>query len=239
MPGMGPQPLLAEVGVVALGGFEEGGERDLRVDDQILALGKPHHHVGPQHPVVGRGGRLLGEVAVRHHAGQLDRTAQVELAPAATHLRFPQRGGQRRGLPAERLAAHPHLVHLLVQLALPGGAPLLQLAQLGVQSVEGLLHDRLPRHLLTDGVPLLGQLDHPVLGRIPLSRDPGQLRPVLPARPEHAEHRAEQQPDHEKNEQQQHRRTGHVTDSGRPHRQFLVTVWVGAPDGVSGRGGVD
>ena len=56
--------------VGGLGGIQERAQRDLGVDEDVLALGQIDSHVGPQGGVV-RGHRVLQvEVAAIQHAGQ-------------------------------------------------------------------------------------------------------------------------------------------------------------------------
>ena len=100
LAGVAGQMGVAQVGVVGRRGVEEGVERHLGVDHDAAAAGQPHHQVG----ALGAVGEvdLLVEVAAVDQPGQLDGPAQVELAPAAAHLRPAQRGGQ--GL-ASRAAA--------------------------------------------------------------------------------------------------------------------------------------
>ena len=79
---------------------------------------------------------LLLEVAVLDHAGQLDRAPQVQLAPLAAHVWLAQRRRQRAGLAPQQVGAVPHVVDLLAQLPLPGGALLLDVHQPLVQPLE-------------------------------------------------------------------------------------------------------
>src|SRR5688572_31268051 len=51
-----------------------------------------YDEIRPQRLLAGLDLRLLGEVAVLHHARQLDQATQRELAPAAAHFGAPQRG---------------------------------------------------------------------------------------------------------------------------------------------------
>jgi hypothetical protein len=78
-------------------------QRRLDVDDQLPALGQVHDHVGAQRAIRRRGMRLLGEVAVLHHAGEFDEAPQRHFAPLAAHLRAAQGGDEVTGLGAECL----------------------------------------------------------------------------------------------------------------------------------------
>ena len=118
----------ALVVVRRLAGVEVGGERHLGVDDDDLAAGQADDHVGAQPAVVGGGGHLLVEVAVRKHPGELDDPLQLDLAPASAHVGRPQRGHERRGALAQlrellarapmprRLAGELERPHLAVDL---------------------------------------------------------------------------------------------------------------------------
>jgi hypothetical protein len=64
-----------------------------------LPPGQAHEQVGAQPPVVEP--RLLHEVAVLEHAGQLAHAAELHLAPAAARLRRAQRVDERLGAPGE------------------------------------------------------------------------------------------------------------------------------------------
>ena len=69
-----------------------------------------------------RRARLLGEVAAVHQAGQLDRPAQVQLAPAAAHLRLAAARSTGTASRGAGVGGVPHVGHLLAELALPGRA---------------------------------------------------------------------------------------------------------------------
>ena len=83
---------LALGGVVGRGGVEVGVQRHLRVDHDAATTHQAHHQVGPARTVVET--HLLGEVAAVDEPGELDRAAQVQLAPAPAHLWAAQRGGK-------------------------------------------------------------------------------------------------------------------------------------------------
>ena len=115
VPRMRLHPLGRDVVVLALDGLQVGGERDLGVDDDLLAAGEAHDQVGAEHAVAVVTRRLLGEVAVLDHAGHLDHPAQLHLAPPAAGLRRPQRRDERRGLLAQLLGGLPGEADLLGQ----------------------------------------------------------------------------------------------------------------------------
>ena len=95
-----------DVSSSAASGVEVGLERRLRVDDDALAAGQLDDEVGPEQPsLVVALARLLDEVAVREHAGQLDDALELHLAPAAADVRRAQRGDEVAGLLAQALLA--------------------------------------------------------------------------------------------------------------------------------------
>ena len=101
---------------------------------------------GRSRPVVA--GRLLVEVAVRRHAGQLDDAPELHLAPAPAHAGALERQGQRRRLLAQAPLRLVQAGDALGQRAVAGLHP----PQPGVHAVERLAHGtqqlvdrRLPR----------------------------------------------------------------------------------------------
>ena len=94
---LGQQPLPG-VFVGRLERPEIGVERHFRVDDDVLAAGKLHDDVGADAAVLRRNRLLLAEVAVLHHAGELDHTLQLQLAPPAADARPFERIDETRGL---------------------------------------------------------------------------------------------------------------------------------------------
>jgi len=81
---------------------EIGRQRDLGVDDDVLAVGEVDDHVRAEQVAgVVAGARLLVEVDVGEQTGRLDEAAQLHLAPSAAHLRAAQRGGQPAGRVAQ------------------------------------------------------------------------------------------------------------------------------------------
>ena len=175
----GPGGPSRSVGLVGRGGVEEGVERDLGVDHDAAAAGQPHHQVG----TLGAVGELdlLVEVAAVDQPGQLDRPAQVELAPAAADLGPAERGGEGLRLAPQAVGGVAHVEHLLVELALPGRPRVLEALQLVTEPVEAL-HD-------------LGLVDHALPQPLDVRRSG--------ARPEHADDRAQREP-HEKHHQLRH-----------------------------------
>ena len=113
------------------GGVEVGVERHLGVDDDAAPADQVDHEVGPAGAVVEA--HLLGEVAPVDEAGQLDRPAQVQLAPAPAHLGLAQRRRQRAGLALEQ-------VDLGVELALPGRPRAVEVVHLVAEPVQPLHH---------------------------------------------------------------------------------------------------
>ena len=159
LPGVAGEVASAVGIVVGPGGVEVGVERHLGVDHDLPVAGQVHHEVGAQRAVVEP--HLLGEVAALDQPGELDRAAQVDLTPPTAHLRLAQRGGERLGLAAQRLARHPHVEHLFVELPLPARPLVVDLAQLVAQPVEALHHLGLVDHALPDRVDVVGPRPHP------------------------------------------------------------------------------
>ena len=143
------------LGVVALGGVEEGRERHLGVDDDLLAAGEVDDEVRPGDAVDG-GRRHLGvEVAVLEHAGDLDDSTQLHLAPGAARLRGRQSADERVGLGLQLLGRHRGQPHRLHQRGVGGDACLVGVDDRLGDLAEGLL-DRLDELLHLGG--LLGEL---------------------------------------------------------------------------------
>ena len=114
-------PLVAHRLVGGLHGLDVAGERDLGVDDDLLAVGEGDHEVGTHTGagVVGAG-RLLDEVAVLQEPRHLDHAAQLDLAPTAPDVRRPQRGDQGGRLVLQLRGGVPDGAHLLAKLAVRG-----------------------------------------------------------------------------------------------------------------------
>ena len=162
--------------VVGAGEVEERRQRSLGVHRDRAAAGQRHHEVGTQPAVVEA--HLLGEVAVVDQPGELDRAAQVELAPLPAHLRLAQRGGQGAGLAAQRVGREAYVGHLLVQLGLPRHPVVGEVAQLVLQALEPVLDDG-------------------VVGDALLERDHRDVVLGPAARPQHADEGAEAEADGE------------------------------------------
>ena len=187
--------------VVGAGRVEERVQRDLGVDDHPPPADQVDDEVGSLDPVVGAGVGLLGEVAAVHQTGQLDRPLEVHLAPAPAHLRLAQRRGQGLGLAAQGVGGHPHVQHLLAQLALPAGPLVVEVAHLVAEPVETL--------------DQLGPVDAGVHRRADVRRP----RP----HPEHAQRRAGHAAETEPHQQHEHRHH-HAEQSGADHRQCADPV---------------
>ena len=76
--------------------------------------------------MLGVGAGLLVEIAVRLHAGQLDHPAQLDLAPAAAHIRSAQGVAEGAGFLLQGMLAVEQLPHLFAQLGVGHGPGLLQ-----------------------------------------------------------------------------------------------------------------
>ena len=84
------QALLADCVIGGLVGLEVRRQRDLRVDDDALAANQAHHQIRTEHAVRRGDAGLLVEVAPVGHAGVLDASLQLKLAPPAACLRLAQ-----------------------------------------------------------------------------------------------------------------------------------------------------
>ena len=130
--------------VVSLNRLEIRHERRLCIHDDLLVAWQLHDQVGPEAPVAGRRGLLLEEVAVIDHPRELDDALQLQLAPVAAHVRLPQRLHEIAGLAVERGEARAERADLLVEPGRRRRAVHLDLAQFGVDLMQGLdqrLHD--------------------------------------------------------------------------------------------------
>ena len=77
-------------------------DRHFRVDDDARVAGELDDEVRRlAAAVLGRDGRLLDEVALLEHAGQLDDAPELEFAPFAAHVGRTQRAAQAVGRRAE------------------------------------------------------------------------------------------------------------------------------------------
>ena len=212
--------------VLRLERVEIRGEGRLRIDDDVLAARQLDDEVGPQHAPVGiRDRRLLGEVAVREHPRELDDALELDLAPAAAHVRRAERGAEVSGLGAELLLPLRQRLHLL------GQRPVGTLALL-VEGLRLLLEDLQRRR---DRVELrTGELEEGVV--VPLERLGGEsaergrellraaaLRGNALAQDEPDGNAAQQSTDHESSDQHGPQNVPRPSDgtsrgSGRPPR---------------------
>ena len=194
-PRMVAQVPLALLLVAGLVGIEYALQRRLGVDDDMLAAGQVDDQVGTQRRLIAGDRRLLGEVAVPDHPGELDHVAELHLTPLSAGVRLAQRGHERAGLGSETLAG----VGKRLQLSLepPARLPplLIEMEQLGVDPAELLLErghellDRLPARveissgLGPGGVQLgaveLGQLVDARLQRVGAQRLERDRQPLL------------------------------------------------------------
>ena len=134
---------VADVFVLRLAGVQVGGERGLGIDDDLLAARDPDDEVGPQQGALGVARRrLLLEVAVGEQAGRLDDVPELHLAPAAAHVRRPQRLDEVAGLEPEALLRARKRVQMLGDGAVRLLAHLLHPAHLAVHPLERVLQRR-------------------------------------------------------------------------------------------------
>jgi hypothetical protein len=96
--------------------FHVGVDGRLGIDHDLPVAGKLHDEVGAQLPILSVCRLLLDEVAVRHHPGHLDHAPQLDLAPAAAHVRLAQRLHEVAGLLAQLGLRRRHLRELLADL---------------------------------------------------------------------------------------------------------------------------
>ena len=86
-----------------------------------MAAGQLDGEVGAQPARVGERRRLLVEVAVLEHPGELDHALQLHFAPASAHARRAQRADQVLGLEPQLLLRQPDLFEQRLQLRRVGG----------------------------------------------------------------------------------------------------------------------
>jgi hypothetical protein len=129
-------------GIVALERFEVGDEGRLRVDHDALAAGQPDTEVGADASCFGGCGVLLEKVAMLEHPGELDDTAQLDLAPVAANVRLAQRAHEVACLAGQRREPRAQRAHLLVEARTGRRTVLLDLGELAVHLLERL-DDRL------------------------------------------------------------------------------------------------
>src|SRR5207245_1552004 len=107
-----------------------------RVEEDRLPAGQVDRDVGPQDAIRQLRDRLLVEVDVGAQSRELQRAAQLRLAPAAALCRRPQRAGQLRGLAAQLLLLDGEGAHLLGEPRRADVARLFQLADLLVHPAQ-------------------------------------------------------------------------------------------------------
>ena len=145
--------------LMRLAGVEERVQRAFRVDDQLLAAGQAHDHVGAQPPVLGVHRNLGLEIGVLRQAGLFEHVAQALLAPAAARLGAgAQRIDQLGGLVAHLGVAGMELLHRLAQRLIAAYPLFLDFAQALLVARERLLHRGEQRlHLRFVALPRLGE----------------------------------------------------------------------------------
>jgi hypothetical protein len=119
-------------------GFEIRLQRRLRVDNDAAVVRQAHDHVRPHPAILAVDRLLLHEVAILEHAGHLDDTLELDLAPAAAHLRRAQRADEVLRLQLQCLLRLCQCADLLGQRAVRGCADLLEVANACVDLVERL-----------------------------------------------------------------------------------------------------
>ena len=231
--GLEPRPLAGLVAGVHR--VEVARERDLRIDDHVLAAGEPHHEVGSERAVIGAARRLGDVVAVLDHAGRLDDPLELLLTPATAHLRCPERGGERRCLSSQLVGRAPDGVHLLAQRRLGGRALMLRRTELELDLAQGVAQrcdqgrDALFVVMLTGDLAeqlVVGPLGvRPArLGGVALGRGRSLSTGGAHRRPEQAEHHADGEGGEEAGELQEGHdsRVACSTDSFRDDRAANV-----------------
>ncbi len=141
--------------VLATGRVEERAERDLGVDEDVLAVSEVDPHVGALRAFVGLRGDLQVEVAALDHAGQTSDVLERGLAPRPAHLRLAQGVDQGGRLAAHGLAGVAHGPDLGTHLGRHLDAFLLDVGESGLELLEGRGHG---------DEQLLGRV-HPLLRR--------------------------------------------------------------------------
>ena len=112
-----------------------------------LPPGQVDDQVRPQRRLVARDRRLLDEVAVADHAGELDHVAQLHLAPLPAGVGLAQRGDERAGLGPQPLAGLGQRLELRLEAPARLAPLLVEPQQLRVDAAE-LVAER--RHQLLD-----------------------------------------------------------------------------------------
>ena len=137
---LGRVPLEMRQALVLLGGRERVEitlQGTLRVDDDVLPPRQAHDQVGTQTAILRVPRFLLAEIAPVHHASHLHHLAELDLTPAAAHLRGPQGLHQIRGLGLQLLVGSRHVPHLLPEPLVGAHALPLDLPDLLVHGLQG------------------------------------------------------------------------------------------------------
>ena len=122
--------------VVALGGVEKRGQRDLGVHDDILAAGKANDDVGCQATVVAVRALLDVEVMALEHPRRFENAAELELAPLAADVGGAQGPREPGGFALQRHLRVRQGPKLLGQRGVGGGAIAIDVLELGVDLSE-------------------------------------------------------------------------------------------------------
>ena len=107
-----------------------------------LPPGKLHHKIRTQPARLGGHGFLLGKIAVRKHAGDLDHAPQLNLSPASAHVRSAQRPHQIAGLRLQLFLRRDQRLHLGVQIAVGFAARHFHLLNLCIHFIQRIAHRR-------------------------------------------------------------------------------------------------
>ena len=126
-----------------VGGFEsieKGLQRRFRIDHNVLAAGQLHHQIRTQ-PSRLRGHRLLlGEIAIREHARDLDHAPQLNFSPAPAHIGSAQRPHQIASLRLQFFLRGDQRLHLGPQFAVSIAARHFHLLNLRVHFIQRIAH---------------------------------------------------------------------------------------------------
>src|SRR6266508_1553418 len=109
MPGVGLEAGGPSRLVACLHRLQVAAERDLRVDDDVLAPDEAHDQVRPDAAVLTRGRGLGDVVDVLGQAGRLDRAFELQLAPPPTDLGCAQGGCCTRSSDSRSGATRPSI----------------------------------------------------------------------------------------------------------------------------------
>ena len=122
-------------------GIQISEQRRLGVDDDAAAAGKPHDHIGTHATHIALAvfrlrRNLHVEVAVLHHARELDDPLQLHLTPPAAHVRRAERRGELLGLIAQPVARRRDEIEPRGERAELGRTLAIEGRQAGVVSLE-------------------------------------------------------------------------------------------------------